>query len=48
MLLGFLSSQIDFTQAFPNAAIDGDVYIAIPQGWYYDQALDKLIQHEDA
>jgi hypothetical protein len=46
-MLGLPSSQINFTQAFLNADIDGDVYIAIPQGWYYDPAEGKLIQHED-
>ena len=32
-MLGLPSLQIDFTQAFPNADIDGDVYIAILLGW---------------
>lgn len=46
-MLGLPSCQVDFTQAFLNANIDTDIYMAIPEGWYYDKNQSKLIQHSD-
>jgi Reverse transcriptase (RNA-dependent DNA polymerase) len=47
LILGIPTQQIDFTQAFCNANINEDVYIGIPQGWYYSVITDRLEQHED-
>ena len=41
---GFASRQVDFVQAFPQAPIDDDVYIRIPQGFSYDRIKQKLVQ----
>jgi hypothetical protein len=46
-MLGLLSPQIGFTQAFPNADIDDNTYIAIPQGCFYDAATNHLQQNKD-
>lgn len=46
-MLGLPTRQIDFTQAFTNANIDEDVFISIPQGWFFDETLNKLVQHAD-
>ena len=44
---GFASRQVDFIQAFPQAPIDDDVYIRIPQGFSYDSIKQKLVQVKD-
>jgi hypothetical protein len=41
-MLGIPTQQIDFTQAFCNADINRDVYIGIPQGWYYSIVSENL------
>ena len=46
-MLGLPTQQIDFTQAFCNADIDEDVYISIPQGWYYNVLSNRQEQHDD-
>jgi hypothetical protein len=46
-MLGIPTQQIDFTQAFCNTDIDEDVYISIPQGWYYCVITAQLKQHAD-
>ena len=46
-LLGLKSRQIDFIQAFPQAPLDDDVYIRIPQGWKLNQDKQKLEQVPD-
>ena len=43
-MLGLTSKQIDFIQAFPQAPLDDDVYMRIPQGWTYDPSINKLVQ----
>lgn len=37
------SRQVDFTQAFTQSPIDTDVFMRIPQGWYYSDG--DLHQH---
>jgi hypothetical protein len=34
-LLNLKSRQVDYTQAFPQAPLEDDVFMRIPQGWYY-------------
>jgi hypothetical protein len=46
-MLGIPTQQIDFTQAFCNADINEDVYISIPQGWYYCVITAQLKQHNN-
>lgn len=46
-LLGLVNCQVDFAQAFTQADIDTDVFLAVPQGWFYDPSADRLIQHSD-
>jgi hypothetical protein len=46
-LLGLESRQIDYIQAFPQAPLEEDVYMRIPDGWRYDKATDKLQQSDD-
>jgi hypothetical protein len=46
-LLGLVSRQIDYIQAFPQAPLEDDVYMRIPEGWQYDHATGKLKQCSD-
>ena len=46
-LLGLKSRQIDYIQAFPQAPLDEDVYMRIPDGWHYDKSTEKLQQSDD-
>ena len=46
-LLKLKSRQVDYTQAFPQAPLDDDVFMRIPQGWYYDPVSKQLTQHTD-
>jgi hypothetical protein len=45
-ILNLKTRQVDYTQAFPQAALDEPVFMKIPQGWYINSTGD-LIQHED-
>jgi hypothetical protein len=47
IMLGIPAQEIDFTQAFCNTDINEDVYISIPQGWYYCVITAQLEQHND-
>jgi hypothetical protein len=44
-LLKLKSWQVDYTQAFPQAPLDDDVFMRIPQGWYFDTATQQLKPH---
>jgi hypothetical protein len=44
-LLNLKSRQVDYTQAFPQAPLDDDVFMRIPQGWYFDPSTKQL--HQD-
>lgn len=44
-LLRLKSRQVDYTQAFPQAPLDDDVFMKIPQGWRYDSSTKKLVQN---
>lgn len=44
-MLGLQSQQVIFTQVFTQSPIDSDVYMKIPQGWYYNA--NALHQHTD-
>jgi hypothetical protein len=46
-LLGLVSRQVDYTQAFPQAPLDDPVFMKIPQGWYYNTDSNTLEQHPD-
>jgi Reverse transcriptase (RNA-dependent DNA polymerase) len=46
-LLKLKSRQVDYTQAFPQAPLDDDVFMRIPQGWFVDPATQQLLQHPD-
>jgi hypothetical protein len=46
-ILNFKTRQVNFTQAFPQAPLDDDVYLKVPQGWYYDTKTQKLAQSTD-
>jgi hypothetical protein len=46
-LLKLKSRQVDYTQAFPQAPLDDDVFMRIPQGWFYDSVTERLKQHTD-
>jgi Reverse transcriptase (RNA-dependent DNA polymerase) len=46
-LLKLKSRQVDYTQAFPQAPLDDNVFMRIPQGWYVDPASQQLKQHPD-
>ena len=42
-LLKLKSQQVNYTQqAFPQAPLDDDVFMWIPQGWYFDAATQQL------
>ena len=41
-LLRLKSCQVDYTQAFPQAPLDDDVFMCIPQGWFYDPETQQL------
>jgi hypothetical protein len=38
--LSFRSRQVDYTQAFPQAPLDDNVYMHIPDGWAYDHTTE--------
>ena len=44
-LLNLKSWQVDYMQAFPQAPLDDDVFMRIPQGWYLDPSTKQL--HQD-
>jgi hypothetical protein len=46
-LLKLKARQVDYTQAFPQAPLEDDVFMRIPQGWFYDTATQQLAQHQD-
>jgi len=46
-ILGLASCQIDYVQAFPQAAPNDPIYMCIPQGWYYDVTTRCLCLHAD-
>ena len=46
-IYGFANRQVDYVQAFPQAPIDDEVYIRIPQGFMYDPSQQRLIQVKD-
>jgi hypothetical protein len=39
-------SQVDYTQAFPQAPLEDPVYMKVSQGWYIDDS-GTLVQHSD-
>ena len=41
-LLQLKSRQVDYTQAFPQAPLDDDVFMRIPQGWYFNPESQQL------
>ena len=43
-LLHLKSQQVDYTQAFPQAPLKDDVFMHIPQGWYFDPDSQQLCQ----
>jgi hypothetical protein len=45
--LDLKSRQVDYQQAFPQAPIDEDVYMRIPEGWAYDCSTKQLVQVSD-
>jgi hypothetical protein len=44
-VLGLKSCQVDYTQAFPQAFLDDEVFLKIPQGWFVKDG--TLYQHEN-
>jgi hypothetical protein len=46
-LLKLKSRQVDYTQAFPQAPLDDDVFMRIPQGWFYNPVMERLTQNPD-
>ena len=36
------SRQVDYTQAFPQAPLDDEVFMRIPQGWFFDPKSQQL------
>ena len=38
------SCQVDYQQAFPQAPLDDNVYMRIPEGWAYDCTNNTLVQ----
>ena len=44
-LLKLKSRQVDYTQAFPQAPLDDDVCMWIPQGWYFDLDTETIKPH---
>jgi hypothetical protein len=44
-VLNLKSRQVDYTQAFPQASLDDEVFLRIPQGWFVKDG--KLRQHEN-
>ena len=46
-VLGFASRQVDFVQAFPQAPLEDDVYMRIPQGFAFDPSTGRLVQSDD-
>ncbi len=45
-IMSLKTRQVDYTQAFPQAALEDPVYMKIPQGWYVDNS-GNLRQHPD-
>jgi hypothetical protein len=45
-LLDLKTRQVDYTQAFPQAALDEPVYMKVLQGWFIDQE-NNMSQHTD-
>jgi hypothetical protein len=45
-ILNLKTRQVDYTSAFPQAALDIPVYMKVPQGWFVS-AGGELRQHED-
>ena len=45
-LLKLKSQQVDYTQAFLQAPLDDDVFMRIPQGWYFDTTTQQLKPNE--
>ena len=41
-LLKLKSWQINYTQAFPQAPLDDDIFMQIPQGWYFNAVTHQL------
>jgi Reverse transcriptase (RNA-dependent DNA polymerase) len=46
-LLKLKSRQVDYTQAFPQAPLNDDVFMRIPKGWFLDSTTQQLHQHPD-
>jgi hypothetical protein len=46
-LLNLKSRQVDYTQAFPQAPLEDDVFMRIPQGWFYDATSQQLQPKSD-
>jgi hypothetical protein len=44
-LLKLTSRQVDYTQAFPQAPLDDDVFMRIPPGWRYEPSVQQLVQN---
>ncbi len=45
-LMNLKTRQVDYTQAFPQAALTEPVFMKIPQGWYINDK-GELTQHDD-
>ena len=43
-LLKLKTWQINYTQAFLQAPLEDDVFMWIPQGWYFDAATQQAAQ----
>jgi hypothetical protein len=46
-LLKLKARQVDYTQAFPQAPLEDDVFMRIPQGWFFDPATQQLAPDSD-
>jgi histone deacetylase 1/2 len=46
-LLNIKSCQVDYTQAFPQAPLEDNVFMWIPQGWFYDPTSKQLLPKSD-
>jgi hypothetical protein len=45
-IMNLKTRQVDYTQAFPQAALNDPVYMKIPQGWYVNSE-GSLVQHDN-
>jgi hypothetical protein len=45
-IMSLKTRQVDYTQAFPQAALEDPVFMKVPQGWYVDST-GNLRQHPD-